>query len=73
VAVSGARVTLRLQYPNGSSVSLSATTSTTGYATFTRTVTATGSYSIEVTNVTKSRWTYDASHNAITTASVMIP
>ncbi|MDQ3548057.1 MAG: S8 family serine peptidase, partial [Chloroflexota bacterium] len=70
--VSGASVAIRYTYPNGSTVSATATTNTYGYASFTRSVTALGAYSVTVTNVTKSGSTYDASKNAVTSKSVSV-
>ena len=70
--ISGASVTLKYTDPNGSTTSQTATTNTSGYATFTRTVAASGTYTVAVTGVTKSGSTYDASKNVVTSKSITV-
>ncbi|CAN5604580.1 hypothetical protein BH23CHL2_BH23CHL2_25110 [soil metagenome] len=68
-AVGGASVSVSLTGP-GTSVSLSATTNTSGVAAFSRSVSQSGDYTITVTNVTKSGMTYDSSLNVVSSATV---
>jgi subtilisin len=72
VAVSGAAVTVRFRYPNGSTYTMTANTNSSGVATFSRTVSAKGTYTVTVMNVTKSGSTYDAAGNTITSRSLTI-
>ncbi|MEX2315067.1 MAG: S8 family serine peptidase [Thermomicrobiales bacterium] len=72
VAVSGATVTVQFTYPNGVTQTQSANTSSAGVATFARSATLTGVYTVTVTNVTKSGSTYDADGNTITTKSLTV-
>jgi hypothetical protein len=72
VAVNGATVTVQWTDPNGSTVTQTVKTNRSGLATFKRTVTAKGTYTLTVTNVTKSGYTYNASGNIVTTKSITI-
>ncbi|MEX1158160.1 MAG: hypothetical protein WEC79_04450, partial [Thermomicrobiales bacterium] len=72
VAVSGATATVQFTYPNGVTQTQSANTSSAGVATFARSATLTGVYTVTVTNVTKSGSTYDADGNTITTKSLTV-
>lgn len=72
VKLSGASVTVEYKYPNGSTYSATATTNTYGYASLYHSVTATGTYTVTVTNVTKAGYTYNAAANAVTSKSVTI-
>jgi hypothetical protein len=72
VAVSGATVTVQFTYPNGVNQTLSANTSSAGVATFARSETLTGVYTITVMNVTKAGSTYNAAGNTITTKSLTV-
>jgi subtilisin family serine protease len=71
-AVSGATVQGQITYPNGSKVSVSGSTNASGVATIIRDVTATGTYTVAVTNVTKTGYTYAASANVVTSKSITI-
>ncbi|HUG16686.1 MAG TPA: S8 family serine peptidase [Thermomicrobiales bacterium] len=70
VVVSGAAVTARFTYPNGSIYSMTATTNSKGLATFTRTVTSKGKYTVTVANVAKTGFTYNAAGNSVTSRSL---
>ncbi|MDQ3548241.1 MAG: S8 family serine peptidase [Chloroflexota bacterium] len=71
-AVSSATVTLEFRYPNGARYTQSTRTSSSGTATFTRNVTAKGTYTVTVKSVTKSGSTYNAAGNLISTKSLTI-
>lgn len=70
--LSGARVTIRYTDPNGATVSSSATTNRYGYAAFSRSVTRKGAYSVQVTGVTKSGYSYAPSSNVVTKKSLTV-
>jgi len=72
VAISGATVSVQITYPNGSKVTMAATTNTTGQATFARKVTLKGKYTLTVTSVSKSGVTYNAAGNTVSSASLTI-
>ncbi|HYI16735.1 MAG TPA: S8 family serine peptidase, partial [Thermomicrobiales bacterium] len=72
VAVSGARVTVEFQYPNGTRYTMAANTNSSGTAAFTRTVTAKGTYKVTVKSVTKTGSTYNPAGNTISTKSVTV-
>lgn len=72
VAVPAASVNVKLTYPSGSTYSMTATTNTSGYASFSRSVSTKGTYTATVTNVTKSSNTYKPSGNAVTSKSLTI-
>jgi hypothetical protein len=71
-AVASAKVSVTFTYPNGTTASMTATTNSSGYATFTRSVTAKGVYKVEVTNVTKTGLSYDAGGNVVTSKSLTV-
>lgn len=71
-AVRSARVTVQITYPNGSKLSMSATTNSSGTATLTRKVTSKGTYTMTVTGVTKSGMSYNAGGNTISSVSFTI-
>lgn len=70
--VSGATVTIRYTDPNGATVTATATTNSYGVATFARTVKAKGTYTLRVSNVTKSGFSYLASGNTVTSRSITL-
>jgi subtilisin len=70
--VAGAKVTVKFTYPNGSTVTLSATTNTSGYATFARTTTLKGLYRVDVTGVSKTGQTYNPAGNVISSKSLTV-
>ncbi len=70
--LSSARVTIRYTDPKGAKVSASATTNSSGYATFSRNVSIKGTYSIQVTGVTRTGYTYTPSSNVVTSKSITI-
>jgi subtilisin family serine protease len=70
--VSRASVTIRYTDPNGATSSVMATTNRYGHASFSRTVSRKGTYTIEVRNVTKTSYTYTPSSNLITKKSIPI-
>lgn len=70
--LSGAKVTIKYTDPNGATLTSSATTNNSGYATFSRSVTRIGTYSVQVTGVTKSGYSYAPSSNVVTKKSITI-
>jgi subtilisin len=70
--VAGALVTVKFTYPNGTTASASATTTSAGVATVQRSVTAKGAYTVEVTGISKAGKTYNAAGNAMTRKSLTI-
>lgn len=71
-ALSGARVTVVISYPNGSKATVAATTNTYGYVTILRNVSAKGAYTVSVSSITKTGLTYDAAGNVISSKSLTI-
>jgi len=70
-AVDGATVYIKITHEDGSTVAtLSSTTATNGVASFSQKVRSSGSYTISVTNVMKTGWTYDPSSNVASYTSV---
>jgi hypothetical protein len=65
VAVSGATVAITLKVPSGSTLTLSAATNARGLASFSATDTA-GTYTLTVTNITKTGYTFDAANSVLT-------
>ena len=72
-AVSGAKVTVEVDYPDGSSVKATITTGPRGNAAVVRRVTDTGTYTFTVLDVMKPPAVYDALQNVETSDSVTIP
>jgi len=72
VGVGGASVTIEYTDPNGSKSSATATTGTSGSATFSRSVSSKGTYTVTVTNVTKSGYTYNATGNTVSSTSITV-
>lgn len=70
--VSGATVTIDVQYPSGSVSTFTTTTGSDGVAVFDLGKTAKGSYTVTVTGVTHSSYTYDSSANVETTKTFSI-
>jgi hypothetical protein len=64
-AVSGATVTITWRLPNGSTLVQSAATNSSGVATFTAR-SSRGTYTLTVTNVTKTGYTFDAASSVLT-------
>nr|MBA2454362.1 S8 family serine peptidase [Chloroflexia bacterium] len=58
--ISGAKVTIRYTDPNGATLTSSASTNSSGYASFSRSITRKGTYSVQVTGVTKSGYSYSS-------------
>ncbi len=71
--VSGASVTVRLDYPNGDEVVLTRLTGTMGVAVVARPASDTGLYTFTVLNVTHPSAAYDRAQNVETFDSVIIP
>jgi len=71
-AVSDASVSVEYTDPNGSKVSQTASTNTSGVAGFSRNVTATGTYTLTAMTVTKTGYNYDAAANAVTSKGITI-
>jgi hypothetical protein len=68
-AVRSAKVTLKISYPNGSSVNRTVTTGSTGSGSTSLTVTAKGTYTVSVVSVTKTGSTYNPALNRVNSAS----
>jgi hypothetical protein len=64
-SVSGASVSINWRLPNGSTVSQNATTNSSGVATFTIR-SSRGTYTLNVTNVTKTGYTLDTANSVLT-------
>ena len=71
--VNGARVQVRLTYPDGQQVVLAGTTGSSGIALVARPATDSGTYRFTVLDVARSPAVYDPSQNAETTDSLTIP
>ncbi len=71
-AVSGAEVTIDLEYPDGSISTYTATTGTNGVAIFDLGRSPQGTYTVTVTNVAHSSYTYDATANVETSETFTI-
>lgn len=64
VAVSGASVQIRWTKPGGTTVTQTATTNTSGVASFS-TSGSSGTYTLTVTNITKAGYTFDAANSVL--------
>jgi Beta-propeller repeat len=71
--VPGAALTVKIDYPDGTSVKVTAMTGRTGVATVVRQVTETGTYTFTVLRVVRSPAVYDPSQNVETSDSITIP
>ncbi|MGM0687392.1 MAG: Ig-like domain-containing protein, partial [Promethearchaeati archaeon] len=70
--VSGADVTIDLEYPDGSINTYTATTGSDGVATFEFKKVPQGTYTVTVTDVTHTDYTYDATANVVTSKTFTI-
>ncbi|MCF2135895.1 MAG: Ig-like domain-containing protein [Candidatus Thorarchaeota archaeon] len=70
--VSGAEVSIDWTHPDGTVVSLVATTDSNGVAAFSQTDVESGTHTVTVIDVTKSNYTYDSSLNTETTDSYTV-
>ena len=70
--VSGASVTIRYTDPNGATVTSTATTNRYGIATFSRNVKAKGTYTVLVSNISKSGFSYLSSSNTISSKAITL-
>jgi len=63
--IAGATVTITWKVPSGATITQTATTTSKGLASFTTTDVA-GSYTLTVTNITKSGYTFDSANSVLT-------
>lgn len=70
--VSGADVTIDWESPDGTVIRMTATTDSSGVATFTQTDVVSGTYTVTVVDVVKTDYTYDSTLNTETTDSYTI-